>query len=80
MAHYIIRSRLATLADRYNPPLSITAIAEMTGVSDTTVRRWYYDEPPLDRYDRATILAFYQFFQLTSLDQLLHVVPDEDYG
>jgi len=77
MAHYTIRSRLANLADTYSPPLSIVDIAEMTGVSASTVRRWYYDDH-IDHYDRETILAFYQFFQLTSLDQLLQVVPDAE--
>jgi hypothetical protein len=77
LAYYTIRSRLATLADQHNPPLTIAAIAEMTGVSPGTVRRWYYNDH-MDRYDRETILAFYQYFQLTSLDQLLQVGPDDE--
>jgi hypothetical protein len=78
MAHFIIRSRLAYLADTHNPPLTITDVAEMTGVSLGTVRRWYYDDDRLDRFDAETMLAFYQYFQLTSLDQLLEVVPQDE--
>jgi hypothetical protein len=50
----------------------------MTGVSIGTVRRWYYDDDRLDRFDAETMLAFYQYFQLTSLDQLLEVVPQDE--
>jgi hypothetical protein len=78
VAHYIIRSRLAHLADTHNPPLTITDVAEMTGVSVGTVRRWYYDDDRLDRFDAETMLAFYAYFQLTSLDQLLEVVAQDE--
>jgi hypothetical protein len=73
MPLYTVRSRLAELAAEHQPPLSIADITEMTGVSLGTVRRWYYNDH-MDRYDRETLLAFYQYFQLTALDQLLQVV------
>jgi DNA-binding transcriptional MerR regulator len=78
MAHFIIRSRLAYLADTHNPPLTISDVAEMTGVSLGTVRRWYYDDDRLDRFDAETMLAFYQYFQLNSLDHLLALGPQDE--
>jgi len=73
MVRYTIRNKLQQLAEAHDPPLTIAQIAEKTGVSNNTVRRWYNNDL-IARYEREVVIAFCEYFQLQSIGELLELV------